>query len=195
MGGGTRARGVATRARVHDARAMPSSGAEPPDPDVPAPTRALDAAWRTAMRAGFVLLKLWWRVRHPTVEGVYVAVWHGGRVLVIRNSYQQAYSFPSGRRGRSEPPERAAARELREEVGLDVAPEALVHVAEMTVETPLMTDHVHVFEHHAETEPAVVVDRREVTWAGLETPAAARDRPLLPVVRRYLEGRDGPTRG
>jgi 8-oxo-dGTP pyrophosphatase MutT (NUDIX family) len=175
---------------------MPSpSGAPPPDAEAPlsAPTRVLDAAWRTAMRGGFVLLKLWWRVRHPTVEGVYVAVWHGDRVLLIRNSYHQAYSFPSGRRRRAEPPARAAARELREEVGLDVAPGALVHVEEMTVETELVNDHVHVFEHHAESEPPVAIDRREVTWAAFETAAAARDRPLLPVVRRYLERRDGPT--
>ncbi|HKJ25890.1 MAG TPA: NUDIX hydrolase [Myxococcota bacterium] len=150
------------------------------------PRRALDAAARAGYRAGFPLLRLWWRVTHPTLEGVYVAVWHEERVLLIRNSYQTGYSFPSGRRGRAEPPGEAAVRELREEVGIEVASDALVHAAEWTVETRLVSDHVHVFELHLEAEPAVALDHREVTWAAFEPPERARERPLLPVVERYL---------
>jgi 8-oxo-dGTP diphosphatase len=157
------------------------------------PRRAADAAWRSGYRLGFPLLKLWWRIAHPTVEGVYVAVWHGERVLLLRNSYQQAYSFPAGRRGRNEPPHEAAARELREEVGVDVPVHHLVHVEEMTVETRYITDHVHLFELHAEHEPSIDLDHREVIWASFETLAEVRARPLLPVVARYLEGRTGPT--
>jgi len=148
--------------------------------------RAADALVRSAMRLGFPVLKAWWRVRRPTLEGVYVAVWHEGRVLLIRNSYQRAFSFPSGRRGRREPPARAAARELHEEVGLRVAEAELTHVAEWTVETRLIVDHVHVFEWHAPHEPAVAPDHREVSWAAFEPPERARERPLLPVVRRYF---------
>jgi 8-oxo-dGTP pyrophosphatase MutT (NUDIX family) len=148
--------------------------------------RARDAVVRTAMQGGFRLMKVWWRVRRPTLEGVYVAVWHGERVLVIRNSYQRAYSFPSGRRGRAEPPARAAARELREEVGIEAAPEAFVHVAEWTLESDLASDHVHVFELRLDAEPVVAIDHREVVWAAFETLERARERRLLPAVSRYL---------
>jgi len=156
--------------------------------------RTLDAIMRAAYRLGFRLLRVWWRLRHPTLEGVYVAVWHGGRVLLIRNSYQSAESFPSGRRSRGEPPAEAAARELREEVGIEVACAALVHTAEWTLETPLARDHVHVFELHLDAEPRIAIDHREVVWARFETPERARERRLLPAVARYLDGLSGPTR-
>jgi len=154
-----------------------------------APRRALDAAARALLRAGFPLLKLWWWLTHPTLEGVYVAVWHRERVLLIRNSYRQVFSFPSGRRGRGEPPVQAAVRELHEEVGLAVAPEALAFVEELVLEARLVTDHVHVFELRLDDEPRLAIDEREVVWAGFEPPERARERPLLPVVRRYLAGR------
>jgi len=164
----------------------------PPDGRSPG-RRSVDAVARAGYRLGFPLLQLWWRLTHPTLEGVYVAVWHAGRVLLIRNSYYRAWSFPAGRRGRNEPPARAAARELREEVGIDADPERLVPVGEITIESSSVTDHVHVFELHAEREPAIRLDHREVVWAGFEMPEAARARPLLPVVGRYLAGRSGPS--
>lgn len=150
--------------------------------------RVSDALVRALLRAGFPLLKLWWRFTHPTIEGVYVAVRCEGRVLLIRNSYRSVCSFPSGRRGRNEAPARAAARELREEVGLAVAPERLRHVAEVLHRTALVDDHVHVFELALDAEPALAIDQREVIWAAFETPERARERELLPIPRHYLEG-------
>jgi 8-oxo-dGTP pyrophosphatase MutT (NUDIX family) len=150
--------------------------------------RLVDAGTRSAMRLGFPLLKLWWRIAHPTLEGVYVAVRHRGEVLVIRNSYRNAYSFPSGRRGRREEPVLAAVRELREEVGIAVGPEQLRHVAEVLHATRLVDDHVHVFELELEAPPALRIDHREVVWAAFEAPEQARQRRLLPIVRGYLEG-------
>ncbi len=154
----------------------------------PLARRALDAATRAVLRIGFSLLKRWWWLTHPTIEGVYVAVRRGDDVLVIRNSYRAAYSFPSGRRGRKEDPARAAARELREEVGIDVPPEALHEVAEVKLETKLVDDHVHFFELRLTEPPAIRIDRREVVWAEFEPLAKARSRELLPLVRRYVEG-------
>lgn len=177
---------MAPRPGLADARAMSPEGQRRSPP-----RRALDAFARAGYRAGFPLLRLWWRLTHPTLEGVYVAVWHEERVLLIRNSYQTAYSFPSGRRGRSEPPHQAAARELREEVGIEVDGETLVHAAEWTIEMRLVRDHVHVFELRLEAEPAVALDHREVTWAAFEPPDRARERPLLPVVERYLASLTG----
>lgn len=182
---------MAHRGALAHARAVsaPESGDDPRRGPV---RRAGDATVRAGMRAGFRLLQLWWRVRQPRIEGVYVAVWHTDRVLLIRNSYRRAFSFPSGRRGRREPPREAAVRELREEVGIAVAPERLVHAGELLVETELVRDHVHLFELHLREEPRLAIDHREVVWAGFEALERVRDRPLLIPVARYLERLTGP---
>lgn len=156
--------------------------------DRPAALRGIDAGMRLALRLGFKLLQGWWWLTHPTIQGVYVAVRHGEDVLLIRNSYRSAYSFPSGRRGRREDPAAAAARELREEVGIDVAPDALRLCAEVRLATRLVDDHVHVYELHLDAPPEVRIDHREVVWARFEACTSASERPLLPLARRYLEG-------
>ena len=46
--------------------------------------RLLDAAWRLAYRIAFRLMRLWWALRRPARYGVVVAVWCGGRVLILR---------------------------------------------------------------------------------------------------------------
>jgi 8-oxo-dGTP pyrophosphatase MutT (NUDIX family) len=86
-------------------------------------------------------------------------------------------------------------RELREEVGIDVPVDALAQVNEWTFESDLLTDHVHVFELRLDDEPAIALDHREVVWAAFETVEAARRRPLLPVVARYLGERDAASGG
>jgi 8-oxo-dGTP pyrophosphatase MutT (NUDIX family) len=85
-----------------------------------------DALWRFAYRCGFRLRLLHWRLARPRLEGSYVAVWHAGRVLAIRNSYRRRLSLPAGGLARGEKPLDAALRELREEVGLALEPDAVL---------------------------------------------------------------------
>lgn len=85
-----------------------------------------DALWRFAYRCGFRLRILYWRLARPRLEGAYVAVWHAGRVLAIRNSYRRRLSLPAGGLARGEVPLDAALRELREEVGLELGPDAVL---------------------------------------------------------------------
>jgi len=169
----------------------PARAAVTPRPRTPS-RRAGDAVVRALYRAGFPLLKLWWRLTHPTLHGVYVAVWHEGCVLLVRNSYRSFLTFPCGRRSRGEPPARAACRELREEVGIAARPEDLRAAAEYRVSTALVEDHVHVFELALPREPALALDHREVVWGAFTDPEEALARDLALVVRRYLaEQRDG----
>lgn len=68
------------------------------------------------------LRKSWWRWRKPVVHGcLIVARDPGGRILMIRHSYQDSpgWSLPGGGIGRRETPDTAARRELREETGLE----------------------------------------------------------------------------
>jgi 8-oxo-dGTP diphosphatase len=146
----------------------------------------MDALCRLAYRLGFALLRLWWFLRRPDHQGAVVAVWHQGQVLILRQSYRRALVFPGGGVGRGETPESAAARELAEEVGLAVAPEALSLAREMTLVRDWRRDHVAIFELHLARRPALAPDRREIVEARFMSPRAALAADLSPAERAYL---------
>jgi len=163
---------------------MAPIGTEPPRESVA--TRALDRSWRAALFVGFRLRLVMWYWTRPVVRGAHVAVWHGERVLLIRNSYRKHYSFPAGGVKRGERPIEAAARELREEVGIAVPPETLRYAGELVEASRYAEDHAHFYELRFDEEPALRIDRREVVWARFLPVDEAAGHSLVRVVRRYL---------
>jgi 8-oxo-dGTP pyrophosphatase MutT (NUDIX family) len=145
-----------------------------------------DRLWRIGLRCAYRLQLAVWYVLRPHIRGAYVAVWHGERVLVIRNSYRRNLSLPAGRLRRDERPAAAAARELAEEVGIVVPCDALRYAGQIVDASGRAVDHAHIFELYCEEEPALRVDGREVIWAGFLSPEQALQRRLVNVVRRYL---------
>lgn len=81
------------------------------------------------MRHAYALARLWYAWWRPARRTVAVAAWHDGRVLTVAHSYKSGRTLPGGGLRHGEAPERGAARELREETGLRVAPAALTLVA------------------------------------------------------------------
>ena len=150
-----------------------------------------DALWRLAYRIAFRLQLVYWRLAHPRLEGSYVAVWHAGRLLVVRNSYRRKLTLPAGGLERGERPIDAALRELREEVGIASDANALRYVGEIVDRSRYADDHTHFFELHCAEEPRPVVDAREVVWAGFLRADEALAAGVVPVVRMYLERRSG----
>jgi 8-oxo-dGTP diphosphatase len=151
-----------------------------------------DRLWRAAYRVGFRLARLWWRLRRPDHHGAVVAVWHAGRVLVVRQSYRPGPSWPGGGIRRGEAPRDAARRELTEELGLAVDPEALVLAREMVVEWDFRREHVRVFELRLDAAPPIRIDQREIVAARFVEPdALLRERGLPPFMRVHL----APPRG
>lgn len=139
------------------------------------------------MRVAYRLQLAWWFVRRPVVRGAHVAVWHGGRILLIRNSYRRTLSFPAGGLKRGESVLDAAVRELVEEVGIRANPEELAYHGEIVHSTRYAEDHAHVYELRCGDQPRVRVDEREVIWAEFLDPEDALARGVIGVVRRYLE--------
>ena len=64
----------------------------------------LDRAWRLGLRVAWLGLRVWWFGARPATHGVYVAVWSGERVLLVRHSYRTGTSLPGGMRRRGEAP-------------------------------------------------------------------------------------------
>jgi 8-oxo-dGTP pyrophosphatase MutT (NUDIX family) len=148
---------------------------------------AFDATIRGAMRVAYRLQLAWWYVRRPSIQGAYIAVWHDGRLLVIRNSYRKRDSLPAGGLQRGETPLDAAVRELGEEVGIAASPGQLAYHGEILTDSQFAKDHAHFFELHCTAEPEVRIDRREVVWAGFVRPEEALARGVVRSVRVYLE--------
>jgi 8-oxo-dGTP diphosphatase len=122
-------------------------------------------------------MQTYWRVRRPYTRGAVVALWHAGELLFVENSYRRGISLPGGGIERGEPPRLAACRELRQEVGIEVAPETLRPVVEMRSPLDGKNDRLWLFEHFWDNErdgpPAIRVDNREVVWAGFIAPKKA----------------------
>jgi 8-oxo-dGTP pyrophosphatase MutT (NUDIX family) len=132
-------------------------------------------------------MRVYWFVLRPETAGALVAVWHEGRVLVVRTSYRRGTTLPAGGIRRGEEPRRAAARELDEEVGIRAAPEALRFVGEVSLRYESRTDHCHLFELRPDAEPRVRIDRREVVWAAWMRLDEALAADPAPPSRAYLE--------
>jgi 8-oxo-dGTP pyrophosphatase MutT (NUDIX family) len=149
--------------------------------------RLADRLWRIGLCCAYGVQLAVRSVLQPNIRDAYVAVWHAGRVLVIRNSYRREFSLPAGMLERRERPAEAAARELAEEVGILVPGDALRYAGQIIDASRPGVEHAHIFELHCADEPALRVDGREVIWAGFLPPEQALERGLASVVRRYLD--------
>lgn len=145
-----------------------------------------DAFWRVVYRLGYRLLRLWWFVRRPSHRGAMVAVWCQGHLLVVRQSYRPGLTLPGGSIGKGEAAVAAARRELQEELGLSVAPQAFVHVRDVELWFEHRRDHVSFFDLRLGEMPTPRPDNREIIEARFLSPEAARALPLSPFLTAYL---------
>ena len=117
----------------------------------------------------------------------YVAVWHGDRVLVIRNSYRRLAVVSRRRpRARRDAARRRAARAARRGGRPRGSGAARLLRRARASKSSYAEDHAHVFELRCGAAPEVRVDRREVIWAEFLTPEDALARG---VVGRRLRAR------
>jgi 8-oxo-dGTP pyrophosphatase MutT (NUDIX family) len=146
----------------------------------------MDALFRFAYRTAYRGLRLWWRVRRPHAQGVAVAVWHGGRLLVLCPSYRMALDLPGGGRGWGEAPCAAALRELDEETGLRPLQDELGDGGVHTFAEDHRTITMQVFVWRPPRLPMPVIDHREIVWFGWRTPEELAGLSLTGGLRAYL---------
>lgn len=119
--------------------------------------RLTDPLARAVIRIGYRTLTLYWRKRGITRTGVGVIIRHDGKVLAVRHSYRPEYTIPGGGIGRNETPAVAAARELREELSLEVAAEDLVYLRQRR--------NTHLMTLNLAEMPDIRIDNREIIEA------------------------------
>lgn len=127
-------------------------------------SRIIDRLYRLAYRMAYPLATVVWRIRGH--DGLCVAVWRDDRLLALRHSYKPHLSMPAGSAKSGEATIHAAVRELREEIGLIVDPADLTQI--MKVETSFGP--LTFFETHLTDEPRLVIDQREIIYAGFHRP-------------------------
>lgn len=78
---------------------------------------------RIAYRIAHFGLRTYWRLLRPHTRGVKCVVRDGDAVLFVRHAYgdRRSWQLPGGGMKRGEDPRDTAAREAREELGLDLA--------------------------------------------------------------------------
>lgn len=116
---------------------------------------------RLALRLSYPLLCRLERVFELRSDVAMVAVWHDGRLLTVRHSYRPGDALPGGTLSAGEAPARAAARELFEEVGIDLRPEDLVLVRSWQERRGRRW----LFDYHPADLPQITPDQREVVSA------------------------------
>jgi 8-oxo-dGTP diphosphatase len=153
-----------------------------------------DPLYRVGYRVAYRCLLAWWWLRRPSARGAGVALRRGdGRLLVVRSSYRGALlSLPSGGLAPGEEPRAAAARELREELGIELAPAELREACRLEFVFEHRQIEETVFEPLRPTNQQPRPDRREIVWAGWLSPAEIGGLPTVPSLDGYLAriGRD-----
>jgi ADP-ribose pyrophosphatase YjhB (NUDIX family) len=149
----------------------------------------VDRGFQLAYVCAYRAMRTYWKVRRPTTHGTLVALWNGGEVLLVRNSYVPYYSLPGGYLRRGETARDAVVRELTEEVGIAADPEKLELVLERTHDWEGKHDHVQIFALDLPSRPNVEVDHREVVEASWWSPERALALNLFPPLRDVIERR------
>jgi len=153
-----------------------------------APT-LVDRSFQLGYKLAYRMMRARWRLTNPLTHGALVLLWNQGEVLLVRNSYVPYYSAPGGFVKRTEDASQAASRELAEEVGLHIAPEALSLSLEVTHDWEGKRDHVKVFELELPERPEVHVDNREVVDAVWVKPSQAVTLNVFPPLKQVIERR------
>jgi 8-oxo-dGTP diphosphatase len=156
------------------------------NPAVPTP---VDKAFQIAYVCAYRLMRTYWTLRHPKTHGALVALFNGGAVLLVKNSYVPYYSLPGGYVQASETGRDAALRELREEVNVSVAQSELVSLLDEWHDWEGKREHIEIFGVEIGERPVLRIDNREVVAADWLSLDEALKLELFPPLRRVLQAR------
>ena len=118
---------------------------------------------RQGYRVAHRLLRSWWFIARPNVEGVKCLLTCGDRVLLVRHTYGRGeWDLPGGGIRRDEPPAEAARREMEEELSLQLG--ELRALGEIQARPYRARDRIYCFQAELST-PEVTIDEGELAAA------------------------------
>ncbi len=133
----------------------------------------------------YAVQKSLWRAIRPRTKGVKILLINeNGEIVLIRNTYGRSdlLMLPGGGIRPLEPPERAAVREIREELGCEV--KGLTYLSHYSSEAEGKRDTIHLFKGFIDGQPRA--DRREILEARL-IPLDGLPDETSPATRRRIE--------
>jgi 8-oxo-dGTP diphosphatase len=126
---------------------------------------------RIGYRVAYRLAKVWWLVLRPDVHGVKGILLDGDRVLLVRHTYgdRGRWDVPGGHARSSEPAAEAVRREMREELGVDLAWEP---VGSIKADTDHKAERVHCFVARRPADDLVIArgEIADAQWFHLQAP-------------------------
>lgn len=123
----------------------------------------------------------------PYTQGALVALWAQERLLLVAASYRRELSLPGGLIARGESPQRAAQRELLEEIGVEVNAAELGEPCVITEHSARGINTVWIFSIELTEQPELVVDCLEILSCVWLTRNEALDSIVTDHLRQYLE--------
>jgi 8-oxo-dGTP pyrophosphatase MutT (NUDIX family) len=139
---------------------------------------------RLGYRVAHAGLRVYWRIVRPQTRGVKCVVREGDAAVFVRHAYgdRRQWELPGGGIKRGEDPRQSAAREAREELGVDLGDWRALGTVQSYGYGKRTT--VMCFEAHA-PDRALTVDAGEIEEAGW-FPLADPPAPLGPDARVVL---------
>ncbi|OGY61157.1 MAG: hypothetical protein A3F99_00085 [Candidatus Colwellbacteria bacterium RIFCSPLOWO2_12_FULL_43_11] len=110
----------------------------------------------------------YWFLVRPKTSGVKCLIEQNGKFLMIRNTYgEKHWTLPGGGIKKGESPERAALREVEEEVGILLS--SVRKIGEYRSNREYKADTIHCFYATANS-PKISIDKGEILEAAWFTP-------------------------
>lgn len=144
-------------------------------------------AFQQSYRIAFFFLKLSRRIFRINTQGAQVILWVNGKLLLVRSSYRNEFTFPGGYINAKESAAQAACRELFEEANINVSESSmqLKKKIEYYEHGRQLVD--YIFSCNMSSYPPVSIDNREIVEAVFVTPVESLLLPLHYSAREMID--------